>query len=269
MRAITKKILPCLIAVITSPAAADFVIKSEHQSALPYGNAETLCFRNALAGKTPLTPEEECSLVNELPISEVDRFYGRFRLNTGTYTLDVRNRSQPNTPDFNAGVVTRRASRSAMGLELALGYVWEEEFRGDLEYLVIRNFDYNANPIFNTAPTRSFSASIKNNTILGNLYYDFTDFDRFRPYLTGGIGAGVNTVKSKLSIGGSTTKRWLTFAWQVGAGVRVSIFTRWFLDFSYRYIRLGTNIHLQPNTLTRFNADYSLNAFSFGFIYLF
>lgn len=262
-----------ILSLLTSAASADFIVKSEHQSPLPYGNAETICFHSAITGR-PLTAEEEMEMVQALPLNEIGRFYGRLRANVGILALEqVRNRSKPPNNTF---IVSRRhESRSQTGLEIAVGYIWEEDFRGDLEYLVNKTFNYNANPIATNSSFGNFSAQIKNNTLLANVYYDFL-IDRFRPYVTGGIGVSENTVSTSLSPvppppnTGSSTKRVAGFAWQLGVGFRVSMFSRWFVDASYRYIRLASGLGLQPGDATfRLNGSYSLNAFSFGIIYLF
>lgn len=247
---------------------ADFLVVSEHQSKEPFGNAQTIKFNQAITGKTPLTPEEEILLIEELPLSEVKRFYGRASINSSTLALDnIRNRSIG--LDAPGTVFKRHATKSQIGLELAIGYSWERDFRGEIEYLVNKNFNFSASPILSTAPPRSLSVEIKNNTFLANVYYDFSGYDRFRPYLTGGLGASVNSVRSNLNPGVSFTNNWVNFAWQLGIGFRVSMFTRWFVDIKYRYIRLANQLRIKPHGDFRLNANYNMNSVSFGVIYLF
>lgn len=265
--------LIALALCFSSSAWADFIIKSENQSLEPYGNAQTLRFRNAITGTTPLTPEEEALLMDELPESENQRFYGRVSLNSSTLVLDqIRNKSFG--IDSTGTIFKKKASKSQLGLELAIGYTWEPGFRGELEYLVNKNFMYTSNPAISTGPSRNLSVEIKSNPLLVDVYYDFSGFDRFRPYVTGGLGLSLNSIKSTLTpnifpFGGETSKRWVTFAWQVGLGFRVSMFTRWFVDIKYRYIRLGTNLRVEPNANFRVNTNFGMNALSVGVIYLF
>lgn len=268
------------------PAYADFVVQSEYQSSEPYGNAQLPCFR----GGRPLSTLEEDELARILPLKEVGRFYGRFSVGVGPYTYSAITNKTIGTAtnlDLNGAVVVNSVQRSQVGLEFAVGYVWSKSMRGEIEYLVNRDLTYNANPIL-TGPNvtaRSLSATITNNTFLANLYYDFVfaGYDRFRPFIVGGIGVAVNSVQATISpatISGvpgqvyaqaQKTRQTGSFAWDAGVGFRFSFFTRWFFNFSVRYIFLGTptvQLGNSPN-IFKIRGNYSYVPISFGVSYIF
>jgi len=258
-----------------TPVHADFGVVDNTKSTMRYGNAETESFHRAITGGTTLTPTEEAQLADSLPLCEAESYYGRVRLNFGTLSLDaLKNRSSGR--DSTGAIVKKKQSVNQTGLEVALGYSWSSSFRGDIEYLVNKNLVYTANPVLSGSglTPRQLNVQIKNNTLLANLYYEFLGLNRFKPYLTAGIGPGYNSVQSTITpapydTGGSASLRKLSFAWAAGLGLRVSMFTRWSLDVSYRYIRLGSGVSIKPTSQFKLIGDTSLNAVSLGLMYYF
>lgn len=263
------------LSIFVMPAYADFGVVDSTKSSGPYGNAQTESFHRAITGGTTLTASEEAELSAALPLQEAQHYYGRARLNFTTLTVDgIKNRS-PGTDSIGA-VGNKRTSVNQTGFEVALGYSWSSSLRGDIEYLVNKNLNYNANPAVTGAGLipRQLTAEIKNNTLLANVYYEFLGLNRFKPYLTAGIGPSVNSVRSTITPvtydnGGSATLRKMGFAWALGLGMRVAAFERWNLDISYRYIRLGSGVNIKPTGNFKLLADTSMNAVSLGFLYYF
>jgi len=264
-----------LISCITEPVFAAFEVRTTEPFEGEYGNAQTLTFRRAIEGG-PMTPEEQAALNAAIPEREDKHYYGRVRVNTSTLSLDqVKNRQ--NSGIYAGGVpVTNRRSLNQYGLELALGYISSPSTRGDIEYLVNRTLTYNSNPGLSNAPTNAISANIKTNTILLNGYYEFYGISRFKPYLTVGVGATAVSVTSTLTppspttnIGGPTSLRVLRFAYALGGGMRLSFFSHWFLDASYRYISLANPVTIQPSSDYKLNGIYFMNAISLGIVYTF
>lgn len=255
---------------MAKPASADFVVRSEYQSPLPYGNGELVCFRNAIVGSEP-APEEIRALERELPQREVGRYYGRADLSIGNLVLNqIRNRS---SGAFQSALVSKKkATKSQTGLQLAIGYVFAPDTRAELEYLVNKNFNYSTSPVFSNRVSGSLNAQIKNNILLLTGYYDFL-IDRFRPYVMASIGIAANDTTATISPAPSGNnqfnRRIVTFAWGVGLGFRVSMFTRWFFDMNYRYVQLGSTEKFQPNSNIVLQGIYGMNAISVGLIYLF
>jgi len=253
---------------------ADFGVIDDNTDASDYGNGQTGSFYHAINGGSTMSAADQQAIAAMLPLKEEDRFYGRARLNFTTLILEnIKNLSSGG--DANGLVTQKRLVSNQGGFELAVGYLWSSSFRGDIEYLVNKNINYIANPGLtgNVVTTSNLTATVKNNTILGNLYYDFTALERFKPYLTGGVGFGANSVQATLTptpaAGGSQTIRKMGLAWSIGAGLRIGIFSHWYMDMSYRYIRLGNAVNIKPNQTYQLQGTYTANVASIGFIYLF
>lgn len=285
--------LMTVASIFSLPAAADFTVQTadptvcyEFKKPANYGNGQTCRFKCAMLG-CPMTPAEEAALVEILPEKEAGHYYGRFSVNSASFTYGgIVNRSVngplPLNNDRQGQVVRNRASRTQPGLELAIGKFsssggcssGSSAFRWEFEYLVNRNFNYTANPVLaNTTTPRSLGAEFQNNTLLFNMYYEFKWFERFKPFLMAGIGAAVNTIKSTLTppvtgTTGSATRRYGTFAYDIGAGFRIRIFNHWSLVFTYRYINLGV-VRVQPSPTFRIQGTYSMSPISLGVMYMF
>lgn len=263
-----------LMNMIALPVWADFGVVGQDMPSTEYGNAQTGSFNRAITGGSPITAEEKAELSRMLPVSDIERYYGRFRLNYSTLIFDqLKNKSAGGLDQFGA-VNKKRSTANQVGFEVALGYVWSDDMRGDIEYVANKNLTYTASPalIGSGVPARQVNAQIKNNTLLANAYYEFSGIYRFKPYLTGAVGASANSVQTTVlpPIGTTTssTQRTLRFAWGLGGGMRIGVFSRWFLDFSYRYINLGSKLSMQ-NQNFNIMGNSSMNAISLGFIYLF
>lgn len=270
--------LGCLAlgSLISFPVQADFGVRGQDKPADEYGNGQTATFHNAISGTSgPLTPREQAELAALLPQRDYDRYYGRVSVNFSTLTLDqIKNRSSG--VDSLGAVNIKRVSGNQIGVSLAIGYAWSRNFRADLEYFAIKNLNYNANPaLTGNVPSRQLTAQVKNNTLLANFYYDFDGLYRFRPYLTAGIGLAVNSVQSTVAPAPGTTNsasqtlRTARAAYDLGLGMRVGMFSRWFLDVNYRYIRLGNGVGINPVTGYKLLTTYSMNTICVGAIYLF
>lgn len=270
-RTFSKWLCPLCLLVFSSQSIAEFIVKSEYQSPAPYGNAETIPFRYAITGTKPLTPAELASLAEELPQSEINRFYGRASVNFTNLSLtQIKNRSKAPNAFTNVSVAAKDGYRSQIGGELAIGYTFEQDVRAELEFLINRNFNKTFFPILNTVPQQALTVDIQNLALLANMYYDFTGYDRFRPYIMLGIGLSANdtttTVAPPPPAGASGSQKKLWFVYNAGIGFRVSFFTRWFVDIKYRYTYLG---QIRMNNNFNLNANYTLNGVSVGLIYIF
>lgn len=255
-------------------AHADFEVMGADKPADQYGNAQTGSFHRAITGGSTLTPAEEAELSSFFSTPTDHPYYGRVRLNFSTLTLDeIKNRS---TGTDTLGRVTKgRAIANQVGLEVALGYTWSESMRGDLEYLANKNLGYSSNPVLTgTTPARKLDVQLKNSTILANIYYDFSGLNRLKPYLTAGLGFAANNIQATLTpptagATANTMPRKLSIAWALGGGLRVAIFSRWHIDASYRYIRLGSGLNIKADSQFKLISTYSMSALSLGLSYSF
>ncbi len=262
-----------LVSIFALPVWAGFGIVGQDTPSDEYGNGQTGSFQRAIAGGSPITAQEQAQLNKMLPESDIQRYYGRLRLNFSTLTYGQL-KNQSGGLDQGGAVYKKRTTANQVGFEVAVGYIWSGSLRGDIEYLANKNLNYAASPalIGSGVPSRQLNAQIKNNTLLANLYYELSGIYRFKPYITGGAGLAVNSVQATLlpPVGGSTsgTQRTMRFAWGLGAGMRIGVFSRWFLDVSYRYINLGNKLSMQNQTFN-ITGNSNMNAMSVGFIYLF
>jgi len=268
------------------PVFAALYGNSEYQAADPYGNAQIPCFYRAMTGARPLTPEEEALLLGNLPLKETGHYYGRLSGNSGTLVLDrVNNKSfGPLTQGLVA--VNTRSRLNQIGLELALGYFYDKSSRLELEYLSNRNMTYKTSilPFILLPSVGTITSTISTNTFLFNGYYDLKigHYDRFRPFLTIGIGPSFTSVKTtgNINIPGfpsiQRSKQYVSFAFGGGIGFRFNVFTRWNIVASIRYISLG-KIFIEPierrflpaGTSISFQGNYYYVPISLGVIYIF
>ena len=104
--------------------------------------------------------------------------------------------------------------------------------------------DYSGSGAISGTP---FTANTDIKSIVGmlNAYYDFPTFSNFTPYIGGGAGVARNQLGSGTAtaggaavatIGGATKTN---FAWQVGAGVAISMAPTIALDIAYHYLDAG------------------------------
>lgn len=257
------------------PTQADFAVVEEKCTG-EYGNGQSAVFHRAIYGAGPLNAEEQAKLASVLPFREDNRYYGRAMVNFSTLTYD-QIKNQTSGIDRAGAVNIKRVSRNQVGITLAVGYAWSRNFRGDIEYFAVKNLNYNANPslIGVGVPVRQLTSQIKNNTLLANVFYDFEGVYRFRPYLTAGLGASVNSVQASITpppnSSGTVSRnaRMMGFAWALGGGLRIGMFTRWFLDVNYRYIRLANGLAVSPVAGYKLTGSYNMNAVGVGINYLF
>lgn len=267
-----------LLLLFSNIASADFGVGTCPPTSDYYGNSQTAIFRRAISGVQDPCAEIDAVVV---PEKDYDRYYLRARLNYGTIIFDqVRNRSIfiPGIGDLSTATVSRaRAIKNQSGFEIAVGYIWSHTTRGDIEYIALRNLSYTTG--FNFGGFLSqVTANFKNNVLLFNGYYEFTDLGRLKPYVTYGLGISDISVRSFINgypgpvanfVNGSTTRN-LRFAWQLGVGARLLLYPpRWSLDLSYRFIQLGNNARVNPVSGIQINGRYAFSVISFGIIYLF
>jgi opacity protein-like surface antigen len=264
-----------LLGCVADSVLAAFAVKTFDPGFEDYGNAQSGPFRRAIS-PGPMTQAEKAELSALIPEPMTTRFYMRVRANTSTLTFDQGKNNSKNV--FAPGVLVRkRASKNQYGLEFAVGYAWSTTMRGDAEYLVNNSLTYTANPgLSGNVPTNKVSADIKNNTLLFNGYYEFGEIARFKPYLTAGLGLAYVSVKSVLTPvpngftpAGPRTARKLNLAYQLGMGMRLGLFSDWFLDASYRFVKLGNNVNINPVQPYQIKGTYFMNAISLGVLYAF
>lgn len=276
---------------IMTSASAGFQTHSDYQSAEPYGNAQTTCFRNAIVGggPSPLSADEEARLVSSLPLKETGHFYGRIGVNNSSVRLSGLKTSINNLSTYQtAALTTTKTRKNKTGLEMALGYFWSKNFRVELEVLFNKTFNYSSIPMFispgaaiipppgNINPI--MDVELKNSTLLMDGYYEFMfgGYDRFHPFVVGVVGVSSNRAKTTLTPrsgvatdpSGSRITKKTCLALGGGIGFRFAVFSRVSVYASLRYISLGRT-HMQPINNYFIKGNYSTAPFSVGVTYLF
>jgi opacity protein-like surface antigen len=75
-----------------------------------------------------------------------------------------------------------------------------------------------------------------------NLFYDFSPYTMFTPYVMGSVG--LSTIENAEKSGGIGTDFNLkndNFTWAVGGGLSAKMTNRWNIDLGYRFFNLGQN----------------------------
>lgn len=128
---------------------------------------------------------------------------------------------------------------SSMGYDLGLGYQIYSCLRTDLTFTYRTNIDIS---VLDNVPEIG-KGTLRNYTIMGNLYYDLDYFkSNFIPYLSGGIGfcsfKGTKSiywpVVQQYEFGRTTNN----FAWEVGAGLSYRFSKNVLIDLSYQFLGL-------------------------------
>ena len=113
-----------------------------------------------------------------------------------------------------------------------------------------------------------WTASLENNSIMLNAYYDIDTGTKFTPYVGAGIGMAHLKAKVDFMDGDVPGKSKTTFAWQAGAGVSYAMTDNLALDLGYRYNDYGD---VTPEIEEGVNAkfDSTSHEFLFGVRYTF
>lgn len=146
--------------------------------------------------------------------------------------------------DMDKDIGSNDADSSAI-VGLGVGYHFNEHIRADATVGYRGWYKVSAATTVLGA-TLSGDADINSTVGLINAYYDIGRFDRFTPYVGGGLGFARNHVGSTdLALGGvgvgnidSNTNT--DFAWQLSAGTAINIAHGVDLDIGYRYLDMGT-----------------------------
>jgi outer membrane immunogenic protein len=91
-------------------------------------------------------------------------------------------------------------------------------------------------------------------------------FDRFLPYVTGGLAAGDVKASSPAFAGSHSTQ----FGWTIGAGIEAAISASWTAKLEYLYVDLGSfDCHAACGTVAPSNIGFTANIVRVGLNYRF
>ncbi len=85
----------------------------------------------------------------------------------------------------------------------------------------------------------SLDAELQSYTAFANVYYDITNYAGWTPYLGGGIGVALHTIRDVAMPVASSSGEEVDFAWNIQAGLSYDISSHAKLDFGYRLTDLG------------------------------
>lgn len=85
----------------------------------------------------------------------------------------------------------------------------------------------------------TLDAELQTYTAFANVYYDITNYAGWTPYLGGGMGVAVHSVRDVVAPVSSSSGEEVDFAWNIQAGVSYDFTQQAKLDFGYRLTDLG------------------------------
>lgn len=243
--------IACVLSVFAPTAHAAFSVedkswpkqlpRSEYNSRNYYGNSQAEDFKRAINEHGDLSTEEYAKLTANLPKSEFNRWYAKL----GLYRNDLKLSSIKNNSTgaiSGSALTSKKEKKSKSSILIGLGYNWKS-YRGDLEYNLSQNINYNKNPLF-TGSAEQLVSKVKVNNLIANLYYDFKEVWLIRPFVGGSFGIGINEVSSTLTgvvgNGSENSKKTINPVFGINFGGKARIMnSNAFAEFSYRYLELG------------------------------
>ena len=102
-------------------------------------------------------------------------------------------------------------------------YTWRQEYSDSSTFMGLTN-----------------EFKFESSSYMANLYFDFSPYTMFTPYVMGGIG--ITHLEFEYSGTTVTTRRYDedNFTWAVGAGVSAKMTNKWNIDLGYRFLNMGT-----------------------------
>lgn len=181
-------------------------------------------------------------------------FYGSIK--AGGSFLDASKSATDNSTATGSSSKFKEDTSVALGA--AVGYNWMDfdmPIRTELEYMYHSDFKFKYSDSNSTMTDK-----IQLQSLMLNAYWDFYNSTMFTPYVNGGVGFA--WVKEKFSTGTITdaitapdSHTSTNFAFNVGAGVGMSLTDQLILDLAYRY-----NYYGDGKKVTATGADKSVTS---------
>lgn len=125
---------------------------------------------------------------------------------------------------------------------LKFGYMFKRfPAQFDLSYQQTLGFDYDASPLF-SGRTDKLSSTITTHTLFANVTLDGNFGFPVIPFVTGGIGMGMNSVDMSYTNAGERfkhTKDTFHEAWQLGVGAHIKMTDNWLFNLMAYHQNLG------------------------------
>lgn len=133
-------------------------------------------------------------------------------------------------------------------VEGGVGYRFNSHLRSDVTMGYRSGFAFKSNSYTDSGNAESLTtdkANIDSLALMANVYYDIAKWNRFTPYIGGGLGFAYNETSpttlyaSGGSVGQSRSATNTDLAWQLSLGTSIDIFKNVSAQVGYRYIDLG------------------------------
>ena len=167
----------------------------------------------------------------------------------GSYGIGVANKF-----NYDPDLTIERPKNSQI-FGVAFGYQFNDNIRAELAVNNFNNFKYkNYNQLDDEDGNHQdnyFYQKISSNSLFANFYYDVNKFEKFKPYLSIGVGVSQNKsgnfnrkaidngeIEDNHTLYQKSSKK--QFAWNVGAGISYEVNNKVTLDLvNYKYYDLG------------------------------
>jgi len=170
----------------------------------------------------------------------------------------IRNVTNGSTGGLTGRTVTTEDSTDFLVFapSLAVGYNlhrWGIPIRAEIEYAARGKVEYDARPALSGATGVNIQSTVKNDTVMANLYLDFSrPGKKWQPYIGLGLGVSFNDTNADVTDNGSlirVSKKLTEFAYSGMAGVAYPLGQNWWFDTRLRYVNLGS-LQFGPQQVT-------------------
>ncbi|MEM7653699.1 MAG: outer membrane beta-barrel protein [Pseudomonadota bacterium] len=170
----------------------------------------------------------------------------------------IRNVTNGSTGGLSGQTVTTEDSTDFLVFapSLAVGYNlhrWGIPIRAEIEYAARGKVEYDAQPVLSGATGVDVQSTVKNDTVMANLYLDFSrPGKKWQPYIGLGLGVSFNDTNADVTDNGSlirVSKKLTEFAYSGMAGVAYPLGQNWWFDTRLRYVNLGS-LQFGPQQVT-------------------
>ena len=253
----------------------------EYEAQDYYSNGQASSFKQATVdNRSIITATEQDDIDARLPASDLEKWYLKVGMYKGTAkTTSVKNKSTDATLS-GFSLSSTKASKDITGGQIGVGYVFGENYRGDIEYLFANDGEYNQAPLFarinGVGGWPDLTSKITGQHVIANAYYDFSQLYLFKPFIGAALGVGMNKATSNFTrVGGvvtagagkTKTTMGLDYGLQVGARMQV-LKSRLQVNASYRYLSLGKVKWLDSSENLVLQGKRTVNGFGLDLIFL-
>ena len=280
----------CIGMLLANSAVADMSVNTKNwPKQLPpseygphnyYGNGQASSFHKAINKKAgPLTDEEQKTVHGMIPENEVGRYYLKAGIHKSTSAVGSLKNKSTATPalgtDYSIQTLyDKKYKKDVTGFGLGGGYIIDDKFRVDVDYIFGNDLKYNTEAVFTCGYPR-LDSKVTGQHLIANAYYEFNNVYMFKPFVGASAGIGMNKVSATFTNTGavndgittSKTSMGIDYGLQIGSRIRI-LNTRFNLSASYRYLFLGKTKWVDGTGGILLEGKRTFNGFALDLIYL-